>query len=444
MRQVAAVAGRRGPPNGFSITVKIRVRYFQFIAIWGAVLAAIATLAGCRQSQVPLYEFEPVPHPVMGSAVFDFSRNARIGSDWISSPNLYLLAVLGNKDTPSLALLNSEDGGDSFGPPEWVEGNATPVSSVGENSPAFVSTPDWLYAAWNEGRDLRFARSRWGAPFQKPLKVTDKTTDTFSGYPSIGVAPNGDVYIVWIDTRPQPESPDRQNYSLYMARSTDQGVTFGGNIRVATDICPCCRPTVTFGPKGEVLVIWRHIYPGPIHDMTVATTTDGGKTFSQPERVAVDNWKIDGCPDSGPTAVRSGNRVYVAWLTEASPEISGVRLAWSDDAGRTWAPAVKGSQAILDANYPAMSVDDAGHVVLVFQGRDPKQQAGWAGTGIFAVSITPDGKLSAPVPVPGIPSSAHRPAVAAGTGGRIYVVWTGVIRQKETVYLSRARLQFKK
>ena len=325
----------------------------------------------------------------------------------------------------------------------WVSEKGKTVSSAGENGPAFIYTPDWLYAAWTEKGDLRFARSRWGAPFQKRVKVTDKTTDTFSGYPSIGVAPNGDVYIVWIDTRPQPETGDKETYSLYMARSTDQGVTFGKNMRVAKEICPCCRPTLAFGPRGEVLVFWRHIYPGPIHDMTVATTTDGGNSFSPSQRVAVDNWKIDGCPDSGPTAVRSGNRVYVAWLTEASPKISGVRLSWSDDAGKTWAPAVKGSQNILDANYPAMSVADDGRVVLVFQGRDPNQQVGWAQTGIFAVTIGPDGKLSLPTPVPGIPSPAHRPAVAAGTGGRVYVVWTGTIGEKEAVYMSRARLQSK-
>jgi len=417
------------------------MKHFASIAIHSGLFIAFMALVGCDHPVVATYDFEPVPHPLMAPAGVGATRNPRIASDWISSPNIYLLAIVKANGVPALALFNSEDGGDSFKPPVGVNEKDKPVSSSGENSPSFVATSDWLYAAWNEGGDLRFARSRWGAPFQTPIKVTDKTTDTFSGYPSIGVAPNGDVYIVWIDTRPQPEIGNQQSYSLYLARSTDQGVTFGRNIRVARDICPCCRPTVAFGLKGEALVFWRHIYPGPIHDMTVATTSDGGNTFSPLQRVAVDNWKIDGCPDSGPAAARSGNRVYVAWLTEASPEISGVRLTWSDDAGKTWAPAVRGSQNILDANYPAMSVADDGRVVVVFQGRDPNQQVGWAKTGIFAVTIGPDGKLSPPVPVPGIPSSAHRPAVSAGTGGRIYVTWTGRVGDDETVYVSRARFR---
>lgn len=415
------------------------MKHFPLRTMRAGLLAAFALMAGCNESGAPLYRFEPAPHPLIVPKGIDSSRNARVAVDWISSSTLYMSAIIENDEVPSLALFISEDGGDSFRPPVWVSEKGKPVSSEGENSPAFVWTPDWLYAAWTEKGDLRFARSRWGAPFQRTTKVTDKMTDTFSGYPSIGVAPNGDVYIVWIDTRPQPESGDKETYSLYMARSTDQGVTFGKNVRVARDICPCCRPTLAFGPQGEVLVFWRHIYPGPIHDMTVATTTDGGSSFSPSQRVAVDNWKIYGCPDSGPTAVRSGNRIYVAWLTEASPKISGVRLSWSDDAGKTWAPAVKGSQNILDANYPAMSVAGDGRVVLVFQGRDPRQQAGWAQTSVFVVAIGPNGKLSPPIPVPGIPSSAHRPAVTAGTGGRIYVVWTGTIGEKEAVYMSRAR-----
>jgi len=33
--------------------------------------------------------------------------------------------------------------------------------------------------------------------------------------------------------------------------------------------------------------------------MTVAVSADTGQTFSAPKRVAEDNWKGNGCPDSG-------------------------------------------------------------------------------------------------------------------------------------------------
>ena len=402
------------------------------------VIAAACLSSACRLKQDAV-EFEPSPRPVIAQSGIPFSHNGRLGVDWVSSPTVHLLAVVGEGEAERLALFNSESGGDSFDPPVWVSETGKDVTSRGENSPAFFVTQQDMFAAWNEGRDLRFARSlSWGGSFEKPIAITDKTGNSYSGYPSIGVAPNRDVYVVWLDTREQRGDSD-DNYAVYLARSTDHGATFGKNTRVAVKVCPCCRPTVSFGPTGEVLVIWRHIFPGPIHDMTVAVSTDGGATFSAPRRIAEDNWNIDGCPDSGPAVARTGKRVYVAWLTEASPRISGVRLSWSDDGGRTWAPAVNGSQSIVDANYPAFTVGDDGVPLLVFQGRDPQQRAGWSLYGIYAVRIGARGELGHPVMLPGVTSSAMRPAVAAGIGGRLFVAWTSEYSGKQTVFLSRGR-----
>ena len=403
------------------------------------VLIGITFAIGCARNHGDVYQFEPAPRAVLAQAGFVSSRNPKLGADWVSSPTLYLLAVLQHGEQSRLGLLTSSDGGDSFAKPVWVSAPGSAVTSGGENSPAFAATERALYAAWNEGHHLLFARSlNWGGSFEKPIAIADKTDDSFSGYPSLAVAPNGDVYAVWIDTRDREGGAD-ENYAVYLARSTDGGANFGKNTRVAIKICPCCRPTLVFGPGGEVLVIWRHIYPGPIHDMTVAVSRDNGQTFTAPRRIAEDNWKIDGCPDSGPAVARSGKRIYVAWLTEARPEISGVRLSWTDDAGATWAPAMMGSQGILDANYPAFSVGDDGRAVLDFQGRDPHARAGWSPFGVYAVEIGADGRLGRPAAVPGITSSAQRPSVAAGTGGRLYVAWTGTAENQKVVYISRGR-----
>jgi len=393
----------------------------------------------CQPRQADSLQFEPRPRAVIPPSAFFSSHSGRVGVDWVSLPTVHLLAVVGENDGARLALFNSEDGGDTFQSPIWISENGKRVTSNGENSPAFFVSQDDMFAAWHEGRELRFARSlTWGSRFEAPIKITDKTDDSFSGYPSIGEAPNRDVYVVWIDTRDKVRDSD-DNYAVYLARSTDHGASFGRNVRVAVKICLCCRSTLSFGPNAEVLVLWRHIYPGPIHDMTVAISADHGATFTEPHRVAEDDWKIDGCPDSGPGVARTGKHVYVAWLTEANPRISGVRLSWSYDGGRNWAPAILGSQSVVDANYPAFSVADDGSAPLVFQGRDPQRDAGWIPFAVYAVRISPRGELGPPVRVPGIPSSAMRPAVAAGIGGRWYVTWTSEYENKETVYLTRAR-----
>jgi len=415
-----------------------RQRYERWALSSAWLVLVSALLTGCHKDHKAGYTFETTPRAVLAQEGVAPSRSGRVGVDWVSSPTVRLLAVLGDGDNARLGLLNSEDGGDTFDKPIWVSEAGKDVSSSGESSEAFVSTPKELYAAWNQGDELWFARSiTWGSSFEKPIKITDGPAKSFSGYPSLGVAPNGDLYAVWIDTRDQTDS--EHNYAVYLARSTDHGATFGKNVRVAEKICPCCRPTLSFGSSGEVMVFWRHVYPGSIRDMTVAVSTDGGQTFSAPKKVAEDNWKLSGCPDSGAATAHVGNRVYVAWLTEASPDKAGVRMTWTDDGGKSWAPAIMASQQILDANYPWFSVTEDGRALLVFQGRDPQKQNGWSGTGVYLVEIAADGKISEPLGVPGIASSAKRPSVTAGMGGRVYITWNGEKDGAHAVFLSRAR-----
>ena len=187
------------------------------------------------------------------------------------------------------------------------------------------------------------------------------------------------------------------------------------------------------------MVFWRKVYPGSIRDMTVAVSTDGGTSFSPAKKIAEDNWKLDGCPDSGPATAHTGHRVYVAWLTEASPERNGVRLTCSDDGGRTWAPATLASQDVLDANNPSLSTADDGHVLLAFQGRDPVQRGGWNSLGVFIVEIRADGSFSKPIAVPATPAPAIRPTIATGTAGKFFVAWTAYSAGKPTVLLERGR-----
>jgi hypothetical protein len=121
------------------------------------------------------------------------------------------------------------------------------------------------------------------------------------------------------------------------------------------------------------------------------------------------------------------DQIYAAWnqdddMTKVSASVAGVRMTWSDDAGKTWAPAMLASQRILGANYPALSTADDGRVDLIFQGRNPSKEKGWARTSAFVVEIGTDGKLSAPDEVSGMPSTAVRPTILASTKGRLLLL----------------------
>jgi hypothetical protein len=408
------------------------------------VIASAVALAGCGPPATNgTYRFEAEPRAVLESVGIEGARDPKL----VVSPSgvIYVLAVHGRHGQSQLSLSISHDGGDTFGAPVPVSAEGASISSHGENSPVLVVTPTEIYAVWEQtgaqGNELMLARSlTFGHHFERPLRLTDKTTPSFNGFSHAAVAPNGDLYVAWLDGRDSPEPEG--TFSLYLARSRDRGASFERDVKVASGTCPCCRPTIAIGAHGEVHVFWRKVYADNIRDIAVSTSRDGGGAFDQPVRVAVDNWRINGCPDSGPTAVSVGGVLYVAWLTETSPQEAGIRLTWSDDGGQSFRPALDASWAVLDANHPSLAVTPEGSVLLSFQGRDAAASADWSPLEPFLMQVERKDALSEPISIsPGSGRSGSYPSLATGTAGRVFVAWT----EREsgglaTVMLARGRL----
>lgn len=413
------------------------------ICRWIAVvtIGLPAVILGCRPKAAPAYRFERQAAAVMRVPGATFSRSPQVGL--APSGALFVLGVYGDEDKSQLGLAISHDGGDTFLPPEPVSDPNVLVRTGGENSPSLAVTSTAIYAQWERtnpggGSDVMFARSSSpGQPFGKPIPLADKKTPSFTGFSSLAVAPNGNVYSVWLDGRTPGEM--RGTFSVYLARSTDRGMSFGANVQVATGSCPCCRPRITFGSNGEVYVFWRKVFHGSIRDIVVSTSNDGGSNFAPPVRVSQDNWTINGCPESGPAAAVLGHRLYVAWMTETDQHRAGVKLSWSDDGGKSFAPAVMASRDLLDANHPSLAAVDGTKLILVFQGRDPKKNEGWAELRPYAVEINDAGKLSAPVMVPVESGSISYPVVAADTAGRVFIAWTASAGNTNQIMMSRGR-----
>jgi hypothetical protein len=64
-------------------------------------------------------------------------------------------------------------------------------------------------------------------------------------------------------------------------------------------------------------VIWRQLFHGGVRDHAAAILTPQG--MGPVQRVAVDDWKVDGCPHHGPALTVDGHGVWqVAWYTDGS------------------------------------------------------------------------------------------------------------------------------
>jgi hypothetical protein len=405
-------------------------------------VAALLGATGCSHSRSTKLSFESAPRPVLSKLGLANSRDASLALS--SSGTLSMLVAYSDEGGNHVGFAMSHNGGDTFMPIVTVSGATAKVSSHGENAPRLISTPTVTYALWEQRSDkgnseIVMGRSLdYGHSFLKPVVVTGDESSAFHGFSSLGVSPAGDVYVVWLDGRDPVGKGD--TFALYIARSTDQGASFGKPHRVALSACPCCRPAINFTSNGVVLIAWRKVYGDNIRDLAFSVSHDAGETFAPEVRVADDGWHLNGCPDSGPSLAVNGSRIYIAWLTEGREQKARVQLSWSDDQGKSFHATVRASRDVLDPNHAVLRTSEDGRVMLAFQGREQNAQQGWAQLRVFLSDVHGD-EIGPPEPVPTEGSSASYPALGLGTAGRVFLAWTSTSDQSSNVQLLRTRAQ---
>jgi len=407
-----------------------------------SAVLAIGLLAGLsfRRPVIPVarFSFEGIPTKVFADLKIAAAQKPQLARS--ASGTLSVLAVEDSEGSRRLIYTQSQDDGDHFNSSIRVSDPGTSVIASGDNIPSLVQTEAGLYSAWQErtpeGRHrIMFARSKERGGFEKPIEVTDHKGSSFNGFAAMNIAPNGDIYVIWLDGRDEPEPEG--TLALYLAKSTDGGKSFGQNIRIVLGVCPCCRPAIAFGKNGEVYVSWRKVFDGNVRDVVLAASHDGGKTFSAAVKVGEDQWVIHGCPDSGPSMVNIGERLYIAWYSEGN-HTSGIRVATSDNGGKSFTIPDVVSKGVLAANHPQLSIFDSNHVMLSFQGRrESRNQEHWSPVQIFVTTLDPLGRGAAPEPLPSVNSSAVYPTAISAGPNRIFVAWTDVNEASASVELSR-------
>jgi hypothetical protein len=404
------------------------------------LFVTLMALASCRGNAPMRLETEQTPRALVPGATA--SSSPRLGL-WL--PNTVLaLAVAGEGTESRVQFSRSETGGDSFRDAVMLSEPKAHIRSQGENSPVlYTNVQGDIYAGWFQSDsvgDAQYIVARsgtFGESFEKPVNVLDpdRKPEGYAGFPTMTASHKGEVYVAWLDERepPQPEGTS----AVYFSRSTDHGATFSRNIRIAGAACPCCRPQLALGPNGEIYLAWRKVFKGDIRDIVMARSLDGGKTFSEPVRVAEDNWLLHACPDTGPTLVSSGTRVYVAWYSEGQGN-PGVRLAVSEDHGQSFLPAKRASGDVLDANHPRLSISEDGRILLALQGRSSSDKEPWKSNQLYLVSVADDGAISTPAQITTGNHSATHPDLVAGTSGRVFVAWNETGDQTTQARFSRA------
>jgi len=369
----------------------------------------------------------------------DGLRPVRISAEGVSAAEPTLAA--GSDGSAYVAWVEHQKGGggelrltrlDAEGAPAGEAARVNPEPGVAKawrgDAPTVAVGPDGaVYVGWTarvEGAPHATAlylsvSHDGGRSFGAPVRVDDDTRPNEHGMHSLAVGRDGRVYVAWLDGRGTPPAMTmgaeahskgmaEPNREVYFAYSADGGRTFSRNRRVATEACPCCKTSLAVGEGGRVYLGWRQVLPGELRHIAVASSADGGETFSDPTVVSDDRWEINACPVSGPALAASGDAgLRVLWYTEGQAGPAGLYTSESQDGGRTFTPR----RAVAEGGVrgtPQLLPDGRGGLVAVYDDGAVKE-ARLDGAGGTAVA-------PAPIVVGEAPTAALR-------GGQLYATY---------------------
>lgn len=168
------------------------------------------------------------------------------------------------------------------------------------------------------------------------------------GFVAMWHADGGGVEAAWLDGR-GTATTDQQTRAMHVATSTigRDGIP-GQEVLLDRRSCDCCQVAAVRTARGPV-VAYRDRTADEVRDIAVVRRVDG--RWSEPAVVHHDGWQIAACPVNGPALAARGDTVVIAWFTGAQ-DTARVRVAYSVDAGATFAPPVR-----VDDGNPAGRVD---------------------------------------------------------------------------------------
>jgi hypothetical protein len=332
----------------------------------------------------------------------------------------------------------------SLGQPARVNPNAGGATAWRGDPPTVaVASDGTVYVGWT-ARDaaaphastLYLSASRdGGRSFVAPVKVNDDRGHCDHGLHSLAVADSGRVYVAWLDDRnvKQPEPSEggghthaEPNRELFFASSADGGRTFSANVKIADEVCPCCKTSLAVGDDGRVYAAWRQVLPGNLRHIAVASSDDGGSSFSPAAVVSDDRWELQGCPVSGPSLAAAGGALRVLWYTAGEAGVPGLYWSESRDGGHTFSP--RRALAAAGGRGTPVLLRDAGGFKAVWEG----------GEGTAPVALTAGLKDEGDASEPSTLTGTGALPAAAEAGGRLFVAYIAGGEGEHAVWLARS------
>ncbi len=195
--------------------------------------------------------------------------------------------------------------------------------------------------------------------FTNPITPHNDETPTEHGFASMIPVSDSTFYAVWLDGRNMDsghghDHSDEQLADLSKAMTLRGAlIDLSGNLvdqEIDPSLCECCNTSLVKTNDG-LLVAYRDRTQNEVRDIYVSNYSFQTNSWSEPNLVHNDNWKIAACPVNGPSMDAVNNKVAIAWFTGANDQ-PVVKLSFSSDAGITFADPI-----IIDNAVPIGRVD---------------------------------------------------------------------------------------
>ena len=227
-------------------------------------------------------------------------------------PDGVIRLVYGEKH--SIWYAESHDEGLSFSEPVLID--SVPGMHLGmSRGPQLASSSAYsVVTAMDKAGDIH---SYWLDQKHKKWHTGKSVNDLQGSAPEglMGLAADDadNFYAVWLDTRISKRN------EIFFSYSRDHGMTWTKNKLIYKSpeghVCECCKPNIAVR-QGKIAIMFRNWLAGS-RDLYIASSLDGGKTFSDIQKLGSGTWKLDGCPmDGGGVCFDYQGSICTVWQRE--------------------------------------------------------------------------------------------------------------------------------